>query len=229
MVEIYAYAQGWRHSEEDVKEQRSAIRAYASEHGMKVSRYAARAVGFLFRRAKAGDVIIAARFADLFHSPAVALKVVADLESRGVALHFVDLGCDMASISRLFVTMATAFAEGSTKLASERGRRSKAVLKASGRYAGGRVPFGFRRQEDGALVPHDGEQEAIREIIAMKVDKKPLRAIAATMVAKGHTISHEGVAGVLRASDRTGRPRREKKTTLPTTAKDGDCGAGPWG
>ena len=44
-------------------------------------------------------------------------------------------------------------------------------------------------------MPHDGEQEAIREIIALKVDNKPLRAIAAAMVANGHTISHEGVAG----------------------------------
>lgn len=31
--------------------------------------------------------------------------------------------------------------------------------------------------------------------------KRPLRAIAADRVAKGHTISHEGVAGVLKAAE----------------------------
>jgi hypothetical protein len=70
--------------------------------------------------------------------------------------------------------------------------------------ARGTAPFGYRRGDDGALVPHDGEQDAIEEIVAMRAAKKPLRAIAAAMVAKGHKISHEGVARVLRA--RQARP-----------------------
>jgi putative DNA-invertase from lambdoid prophage Rac len=114
-------------------------------------------------------VIIAARFDVLFGTPADALKVVADLESRGVALHVVDIGGDMANISKLFVTMATAFAEGEARAASDRVRRRVADAKVRGRYIGGRVPFGWRRGDDGKLVPHDGEQDAIAEMIGMKV------------------------------------------------------------
>src|SRR5271168_676038 len=99
MVEIYAYAKGWNHGE-DVKAQRSAIRAYGKQHGFKVSHIVVedeqafgpvydRDGGFLFKKANSGDVIIAARFGDLFCSPADALHVIADLESRGVALHVV--------------------------------------------------------------------------------------------------------------------------------------------
>jgi putative DNA-invertase from lambdoid prophage Rac len=44
------------------------------------------------------------------------------------------------------------------------------------------------------------EQEAIREIVALKVQGKALRAIAEAVQAKGCKISHEGVAGVLRAA-----------------------------
>jgi hypothetical protein len=44
--------------------------------------------------------------------------------------------------------------------------------------------------------------QAIRDIIALLAQGKPLRAIAAAAQAKGHRISHEGVAGVLRAAGR---------------------------
>jgi putative DNA-invertase from lambdoid prophage Rac len=191
-MEISGYAKGDRYSG-DIKAQRSAIRAYGRQHGLKVRHIVVedeqafgpvyhRDGGFLFtKKAKAGDVIIAARFGDLFCSPADALKVVADLESRGVALHVIDIGGNMASISKLFVTMATAFAEGGGKLASARIRQSKADLKARGRYVGGKVPFGFKRR--GCRLSKDkAQQEAIREMVEMRTAGKPLRAIAAAMV-----------------------------------------------
>ena len=74
----------------------------------------------------------------------------------------------------------------------------KADQKARGRYLGGKVPFGFRRGESGELVPHEAEQEAICEIVALRAQGKALRAIAETLAAKGHKLSHEGVAGVLK-------------------------------
>jgi putative DNA-invertase from lambdoid prophage Rac len=38
----------------------------------------------------------------------------------------------------------------------------KADQKARGRYLGGSIPFGYRLGDDGDLVPHEAEQEAIR-------------------------------------------------------------------
>jgi putative DNA-invertase from lambdoid prophage Rac len=222
-MEVSGYAKGHRYSD-DIKAQRSAIRAYGRQHGLKVGHIVVeddqafgpvyhRDGGFLFtKKAKAGDVIIAARFADLFASAADALKVVAALERRGVALHVIDIGGDMASISKLFVTMATAFAEGGGKLASARIRQSKAELKVRGRYVGGKVPFGFKRR--GSRLSKDkAQQEAIREIVEMRAAGKPLRAIAAAIVAKGHAISHEGVAGILRA-----QPSRPQYSPSPATS-----------
>ena len=75
----------------------------------------------------------------------------------------------------------------------------KADQKAS-RYLGGSVPFGCRLSGDSELRPHDAEQEAIREMIAMKAQGLSLRAIAAEMQAKGHQISHVGVQSVLKAA-----------------------------
>jgi hypothetical protein len=81
----------------------------------------------------------------------------------------------------------------------ERIGQSKADQKARGRYLGGIVPFGFRRGNDGELVAHEDEQEAIQEMVALRAQRKPLRAIADAVQVEGHRISHEGVAGVLRA------------------------------
>jgi hypothetical protein len=57
----------------------------------------------------------------------------------------------------------------------------------------------YRRGEHGQLAPHEGEQEAIRQMVALRAKGKALRAIAEAMKAKGFKISHEGVKGVLAA------------------------------
>ncbi len=60
----------------------------------------------------------------------------------------------------------------------------KADQKARGRYLGGKVPFGFRRGDDGELVPHEADQEAIRELIALRAQGRPRRAVDAAMRAR---------------------------------------------
>jgi len=116
-----------------------------------------------------------------------ALKVVESLKARGVNLHLLDLGGDIAGngISKLFLTIAAAFPEAERDRIRERIGQVKADQKAHGRYLGGKVPFGFRRGGDGELVPHEAEQEAIREMVALRAQGRPLRAIADAVAAKG--------------------------------------------
>jgi putative DNA-invertase from lambdoid prophage Rac len=146
--------------------------------------------------------VIAPKLDRLFRSALDALKVVEDLKKRGVALHLLDLGGDISGngLSKLFLTIAAAFAEAERDRIRERIGQVKADQKARGRYLGGKVPFGFRRGDAGELVPHEAEQEVIREIVAMRTKGKALRAIAEAVAAQGHRLSHEGVAGVLRAA-----------------------------
>ena len=66
----------------------------------------------------------------------------------------------------------------------ERVGQVKADQKARGRYLGGIMPFGFRRGEDGELVPHEAEQRAIREIRRLRAQGKALRPIVEAMRAK---------------------------------------------
>ena len=156
--------------------------------------------GQLFAKLQKGDIVIAAKLDRLFRSALDALKVVESLKGRGVKLHLLDLGGDIAGngISKLFLTIAAAFAEAERDRIRERIGQVKADQKARGRFLGGSLPFGYRLGGDGELFPHEGEQGAIREMIALKAQGRSLRAIAAELQAKGHRISHVTVQGALR-------------------------------
>ena len=147
--------------------------------------------GQLFAKLQRGDIVIAEKLDRLFRSALDALKVVESLKTRGVKLHLLDLGGDIAGngISKLFLTIAAAFAEAERDRIRERIGQVKADQKARGRYLAGKVPFGFRRGDDGELVPHEAEQEAIREMVALRAQRKALRAIADAMRAKEATRS----------------------------------------
>jgi putative DNA-invertase from lambdoid prophage Rac len=203
---------------ESLEVQRRQIEGYALMHGLTLAGVAVeegvsgsvpvedRLVGGpLFAKLEKGDIVIAAKLDRLFRSALDALKIVESLKSRGVKLHLLDLGGDIAGngLSKLFLTIAAAFAEAERDRIRERIGQVKADQKARGRYLGGKVPFGFRRGETGELVPREAEQEAIAEMIALRREGRPPRAIAAATVAKGHKISYEGVAGVLKAAGAT--------------------------
>ena len=200
---------------ESLEVQRRQIEGYALMHGLKLDDITVEegvsgsvpvaerpAGGPLFAGLRQGDVIIAPKLDRLFRSALDALTVVEDLRKRGVALHLLDLGGDISGngLSKLFLTIAAAFAEAERDRIRERIGQVKADQKARGRYLGGTEPFGYRVGEAGELVPHEGEQKAIREMKRLRAQGKALRPIADAMRAKGHRISHEGVAGVLRGA-----------------------------
>ena len=194
--------------------QRRQIEGYAIMHGLALDEIVVEegvsgstpvnerpAGGALFAKLQKGDIIVAPKLDRLFRSALDALQVVGELKARGVSLHLLDLGGDISGngLSRLFLTIAAAFAEAERDRLRERIGQAKADQKARGLFLGGKPPFGFRVGEGGELVPSPEEQEAIGEIIAMRAQGKALRAIRDAVRAKGLSISHEGVAGVLRA------------------------------
>ena len=135
--------------------------------------------GALFARLKAGDIVIAAKLDRLFRSALDALQTVEELRAKGVKLHLLDLGGDIAGngLSKLFLTIAAAFAEAERDRIRERVSQAKADQRQRGRFLGG-PPVRLSPTEDGALVEDAGEQAAIRKIHALHEDGLSLRAIA---------------------------------------------------
>jgi putative DNA-invertase from lambdoid prophage Rac len=199
---------------ESLDVQRRQIEGYALMHGLTIAEVMVeegvsgsvpveeRPVGSaLFAKLERGDIVIAAKLDRLFRSALDALKVVESLKGRGVKLHLLDLGGDIAGngLSKLFLTIAAAFAEAERDRIRERISQVKADQKARGRFLGGKRPFGYLRVDDGGLVPVEAEQEAIAQMIALKAQGLSLRNIAAAVQATGHQISHQGVKDVLSA------------------------------
>ena len=197
---------------ESLELQQRQLEGYAHMHGLKITKIEVekgvsgsvpvqerKVGGALFARLERGDILMAAKLDRLFRSALDALNVVALFKERGVALHLLDLGGDIAGngLSKLFLTIAAAFAEAERDRIRERIGQSKADQKARGRYLGGKIPFGWRRGDDGELISVEAEQEAIREMMRLRIEERqPLRVVVDAMAAKGHTISHQSVVNI---------------------------------
>jgi putative DNA-invertase from lambdoid prophage Rac len=192
--------------------QRRQIEGYCIMHGFELSEVITEegvsgskpinqrpAGGALFARLKDGDIVIAAKLDRLFRSAVDALNVVEDLKRRGVKLHLLDLGGDISGngLSKLFLTIAAAFAEAERDRIVERITQVKAHQRSQKRFLGGVPPFGFN-VEDGGLVPNPEEQKAIKLIHRMRAKGESLREIATRMKADGFSISHVAVARILK-------------------------------
>jgi putative DNA-invertase from lambdoid prophage Rac len=203
---------------ESLDVQRRMIEGYAHMHGLKLDEIVVEegvsgsvplndrpAGSAMLSKLKAGDIVIAAKLDRCFRSALDALNVVEQLKARGVKLHLLDLGGDIAGngLSKLFLTIAAAFAEAERDRIRERITNVKQDQKARGRYLGGKVPFGYRVGNDGVLVEHEGEQEAIRAMVVMRGRGIALRPIAAAMAERGFRISHEAVKHAVAAAHET--------------------------
>jgi DNA invertase Pin-like site-specific DNA recombinase len=192
---------------ESLGAQQRRVEGYAQMHDMAVDRhFVERGVsgsipiserpegGALLRLVRPGDVIITPKLDRCFRSALDALEVLQDLKARGVSLHMIDLGGDVTGngISKLMFTILSAVAEAERDRIRERISDVKRDQRNRGRYLGGKVPFGYRVHE-GILVEVEAEQEAIRDMLAMRQSGTALRTIADAMKARGFSISHNAV------------------------------------
>jgi DNA invertase Pin-like site-specific DNA recombinase len=147
-----------------------------------------------------GDVIICAKLDRMFRSALDALTMVKAFKEKGVSLHLIDLGGDVAGngISKLFFTIISAVAEAERDRIVQRILDVKRDQKRRGRHLGGSRPFGFRVGKDGALFEDESEQAAIRKAHAMRQAGESLRNIQAALVAEGHKLSHVAVDRILK-------------------------------
>ena len=158
---------------------------------------------------KPGDIVISAKLDRMFRSALDALDVLNKFKAQGITLYLLDLGPDPVTgngISKLVFTILSAVAEAERDRIKSRVTETKAEQRRRGRHLGGSRQFGFRIVKaegdirGGQLVPDEGEQAAIVRMRAMRDEGKSLRTIAAAMKEEGHSISHEGVAEVLKRS-----------------------------
>jgi putative DNA-invertase from lambdoid prophage Rac len=147
-----------------------------------------------------GDVIVCAKLDRMFRSALDALTMVKTFKEKGVSLHLIDLGGDVAGngISKLFFTIISAVAEAERDRIVQRILDVKRDQKRRGRHLGGKRPFGFNIKADGSLIEDEHEQAAIGKIKAMHAAGESLRNIQAALQADGHKLSHVTVNRILK-------------------------------
>jgi DNA invertase Pin-like site-specific DNA recombinase len=197
---------------ESLEVQERQLRGYALQHGLTLDDIVIEqgvsgsipvaerpAAGPLFAKLAKGDVIIAPKLDRLFRSALDALQTVQTLRERGVSLHLLDLSGDISGngLSKLFLTIAAAFAEAERDRIRERIGQVKADQRARKRFLGGHKPFGFAIGAEGELVPDAAEQAAIKRMVALRRRGKTLRAIQTALEAKGHKLTVPGVQKIL--------------------------------
>ena len=129
-----------------------------------------------------GDVIVAAKLDRLFRSALDALQTIERLKARNIKVWLIDLGEVTGNgMAKAFLTMASAFAELERDMIRERVTLTKSDQRKRGRYLGGYHPFGFVKDERGALRPDPAEQSLIKEILRLRAKRLPLRAIQARL------------------------------------------------
>lgn len=157
----------------------------------------------LWAKIQRGDMLIAAKLDRLFRSALDALQTVANLKEHGVSLVLLDLGGDISNngMSKLFLTIAAAFAEAERDRIRERVTQTKADQKARNRFLGGHKPFGDIVGEDGELTENPTEQAAIAKMVEMRRAGYPLRTITSMIAKDGFKLSHVGVGKIIAAVD----------------------------
>jgi len=147
-----------------------------------------------------GDVVCASKLDRVFRSALDALQMVEHFRARGVSLHLLDLGGDVSGngLSKLFLTVAAAFAEAERDRIRERVSQTKADQKKRGRYLGGKLPFGYRLGDDGALTADQREQRLLHLAHRLHSEGKPLRAIQSELADQGAALSIGGLHKLLK-------------------------------
>jgi putative DNA-invertase from lambdoid prophage Rac len=192
--------------------QRRQVEGYALMHGLALDRVFVEegvsgsvplaerpAGGELVRLLKRGDAVIAAKLDRAFRSALDALQVVREFRERGVALHLLDVGGDIANgHGKLFVTIVAAFAEAERDRLRERVADVKRDQRQRSRFLGGKRPFGWRVSAGGGLVEDAREQAALAKARELRVAGVSLRRIAAALAADGVEVSVPTLQRVLR-------------------------------
>lgn len=152
------------------------------EKGVSASKsFASRPAGCrLCAAMRQGDTLLVSKLDRLFRSAREALVVSDELHQQGISLHFLDLGGDITDngLSKVFFTIVAAFAEFERDRTAERIRDIKQQEASKRRYLGGSRPFGYNLSPDGALVPHEEEQQIYKKVVALRNTGMSYRLIA---------------------------------------------------
>jgi DNA invertase Pin-like site-specific DNA recombinase len=148
--------------------------------------------------AQSVDVIIASKLDRLFRSAKKALDFLEEAKSRGISLHFIDLGGDVCNgIGQLVFTILSAVAEQERGRIRERIAEAKERQRSNGHYQSGNIAFGYRL-EDGKLVKDDVQQKCLSVLRKKRLTGASYRQLSQYVAHEwGMELSHNAIRVIL--------------------------------
>ena len=159
----------------------------------------------LLLEAKSGDVIVCSKLDRLFRNASNALTVLAELKSRGVALHVIDIGgCCESCIGELVFTILAAVSQQERSRIRERISEARAKMRLDGLYQGGRIAFGYKL-ENHKLVKDETQLQCLRMVQKKRSAGYSLRELSAYVEAEwGYKLSHNAIRTILKGERKFG-------------------------
>jgi DNA invertase Pin-like site-specific DNA recombinase len=159
-----------------------------------------------------GAALIVYSLSRLARSTQDAIEIADRLGKAGADLVSLSESLDTTSAAgRMIFKVLAVLAEFERDLIAERTRAALAYKRGNGERIG-TIPYGWRLAEDGvALEPVESEQGVVREIMAMRAERRSYRAIADELTRRGvptkkgrTTWTHQAVASIVKRAGQQG-------------------------
>ena len=147
-----------------------------------------------------GDVLVVPTQDCFFRTAGDGVSGIRKFKKCGIIVYSLDLNADLTNgnLSETLLAILGPLAAAETELPRDRAKKLKHDQKSEGCYLGGKIPFGYKVDATGKLVPDRRQQSAIRKMIVMRAKGISLRVISEEMKRQGIAISHVGVSSVIK-------------------------------
>ena len=135
----------------------------------------------LLKKLKSNDHIICSHLDRFCRNTLSLLQMIQKFKKKKIYLHFVDLNCETTgsdAIGNVFLTMLSCFSQFTAEQTSQKIKSYKERMKTENKFSGGKMTFGYDKDENGFFVPIEKEQEVIREMLLMRKQGKSYRDIS---------------------------------------------------
>jgi putative DNA-invertase from lambdoid prophage Rac len=146
-----------------------------------------------------GDHMIVTKGDRLFRSAKNALEIAELLRDRGIELHLMDMGGPVlhSSVSRLVFGILMMVANMESERIGERVASVKEHLRKQGKYCGGAMAVGYKKDANGKLKMSRNWRKHLAMMKALSDAGKSTRDVSAEMKRHGLNISHNTVYRLL--------------------------------
>ena len=135
----------------------------------------------LLKKLKHNDHIICSHLDRFCRNTLSLLQMIQKFKNKKIFLHFVDLNCEVTGSDaqgNVFLTMLSCFSQFQAEQTSQKIKSYKERMRTENKFSGGKMTFGYDKDENGFFIPIEKEQEVIREMLLMRKQGKSYRNIS---------------------------------------------------